>query len=140
MALHTFTPQSARKEAEFNNFENQKCIILLYTYTRQGRNLVGGGRRGYAPPPAFHNLAKDMSLDKGATHFTLGPRPCIISFFLFQIYLRPSQNYPGAPLVFLFITLLFFPKPAQFIKLITTGKDIFFLIRCWLYVANVSLA
>ena len=23
------------------------------------------------PPPAFHTLAKDISLDRGATHFTL---------------------------------------------------------------------
>ena len=33
---------------------------------------LGGGALGRAPPPAFHALAKDMSLNKGATHFTLG--------------------------------------------------------------------
>ena len=34
-------------------------------------------------------LAKDMSLNRGATHFTIGPRPCIISSFVLQIYLCP---------------------------------------------------
>ena len=37
----------------------------------------------------FHTLAKDMFLNRGATHFTLGLRPCIISSFLLQIYLPP---------------------------------------------------
>ena len=37
----------------------------------------------------------------GATHFTLGLRPCIISSFLLQIYLTcaSSQIYPVAPLL-----------------------------------------
>ena len=44
----------------------------------QGRNLGVG-----APPPsAFYTLAKRMSLNKGATHFTLGLRPRNISFFI----------------------------------------------------------
>ena len=39
-----------------------------------------------------------MSRNRGATHFTLGLRPCIISSFLLQIHLRPpSQNYQVAP-------------------------------------------
>ena len=66
------------------NFEKKgkKSII-------QGRNCWG--RWGRAPPqPAFHTLAKDMSLNRGATHFTLGLRPCIISSFILHIYLRPN--------------------------------------------------
>ena len=31
---------------------------------------------------AFHTLAKDISLNRGAIHFQLGLRPCFISFFL----------------------------------------------------------
>ena len=59
--------------------------------------LPGASQR--APPPAFHILAKDIFLNRGATHFTLGLRPCIISSFLLQIYLLPPlQNYPVAPL------------------------------------------
>ena len=53
----------------------------------QGRNWGGG--LGSAPPSEFHTLAKDMPRNRGATHFTLGLRPCIISSFLLQIYLRP---------------------------------------------------
>ena len=37
---------------------------------RTGAQL-GGGRWGRAPPPAFHAMAKDMSLSRGATHFAL---------------------------------------------------------------------
>ena len=52
--------------------------------------VSGRGRWGRAPPPpAFQTLAKDISLDRGATHFTLGLSPCIISSFLYHIYLRP---------------------------------------------------
>ena len=40
------------------------------------------GGEGGAPPPVFHTLAKDMSKNRGATHFTLGLRPCIILYFL----------------------------------------------------------
>ena len=46
---------------------------------------LGGRRMGRAPPPAIHTLAKDMSLIRGATHFTFGLRPS----FLLKIYLRP---------------------------------------------------
>ena len=42
--------------------------------------VVGAG--GARPPPTFHILTKDMSLNRGATHFTLGLRQCIISSFL----------------------------------------------------------
>ena len=44
-----------------------------YYNSFQGRNWGGDG--GRPPPPAFYTLAKDMSLNRGATHFTLGPRP-----------------------------------------------------------------
>ena len=36
---------------------------------QQGTTGGGGGLRARAPP-AFHTLAKDMSLNRGATHFT----------------------------------------------------------------------
>ena len=36
---------------------------------------LGWGRWGRAPPPAFHTLAKGMSLNRGLTHFTFGLRP-----------------------------------------------------------------
>ena len=62
-----------------------------------GAQLRGRCRR--APPPAFHTLARDMSLNRGATHFTLGLSPSIISSFLLQVYLRPSRYFPVAPLI-----------------------------------------
>ena len=61
-----------------------------------GVQLGGRGRWGRAPPPAFHTLAKDISLN---TQFTSGLWPCIISSFLFtNIPALPSQIYPVAPL------------------------------------------
>ena len=60
----------------------------------QRRNL-GGGRWGRVPPPVFHILVKDMSKNRGATHFTLGLRPCIISSFPLQIYLGPLSKLPS---------------------------------------------
>ena len=52
-----------------------------------------GWRWGRALPPAFRTfVAKDMSLNRGTSHFTLELRSCIISSFLFQIYLRLAQN------------------------------------------------
>ena len=47
-----------------------------------GEDTGGQGRRGCTPPPAFHTLTMDMSLNRGVTHFTLGLRSCIISSFL----------------------------------------------------------
>ena len=47
---------------------------------------------GRAPPPEFHTLANAMFLNRGATHFSLGLTPCIISPFLLQIYLPPPLN------------------------------------------------
>ena len=68
------------------------------------RGATGGG----ASPPAFHTLTKDMFLIRGATHFTLGLRSCIISSFLLQIYLRPPLKI--APLLnttYEFVLLVF---------------------------------
>ena len=62
------------------------CILDLCIATR---DATGVGGAGGAPPGAFHTLAKDMSINRGATHFTLDVRPCIIPSFLLQIYLRP---------------------------------------------------
>ena len=60
--------------------------------------LLGGATGGRAPPPAFHTLAKDISLNGGATHFTLRLKPCISSSFLIiNIPTTPSLNYPVAP-------------------------------------------
>ena len=57
---------------------------------------LGGG----VPPPAFPTLAKDMSLNRGAIHFTLRLRPCIILSFLLQIYMRPLSKKPDcAPVI-----------------------------------------
>ena len=45
------------------------------------------GRKGHAPPPAYNTFAKDMSLNRGATHFALGLR---------VVYLiRPIINIPA---------------------------------------------
>ena len=40
------------------------------------RGVTGGGALGASP--ACHTLAKDMSLNRGTTHSTLGLRSCII--------------------------------------------------------------
>ena len=55
------------------------------------RGAIGGGGvgAGGALPPAFHTLAKDMSLNSGVKHFTLGLRPCIMPSLLSFSYLRP---------------------------------------------------
>ena len=56
-------------------------------YSCRGATGGGGCWRRTPPPPKFQTLAKDFSLI--ATHFTLRLRPCIISSFLFQIYVLP---------------------------------------------------
>ena len=48
-----------------------------------------------APSCISHTLVKDMSLNRGGTHFTLGLMQCIISSFLLQIYLCPLSNLPN---------------------------------------------
>ena len=44
-----------------------------------------GVPRGTAPlpPPALHTVAKDMSLNRDATHFTLGKKPCIPKLYVY---------------------------------------------------------
>ena len=67
--------------------DNSKRVRLqdVQASFQGGRGVNEGGRLGRAPRPAFYTLAKDMSLNRGATHFTLGPRP-------------PPQIYPDRPL------------------------------------------
>ena len=49
-----------------------ETLELLRANVVQTRGAqLGWGRWGRAPPPAFKTLAKDMSLNNGATHFTL---------------------------------------------------------------------
>ena len=70
-------------------------IVLWSTYVpwngqEAGTQMGVGALWARRASPAFHTLAKDMSLNRGETHFTLGLRPCIISsFLLYKLYLRP---------------------------------------------------
>ena len=64
-------------------------IIPTVTVTgyliRNKRRLQGaqlGGHWGRGPPPTLNTLVQDMSLYRGATHFTLKLRSCIIFTFL----------------------------------------------------------
>ena len=68
-----------RLNLDYAAIKGERCYI----------GATGGGRGacGRAPPPAFHTLAKDMPVNRGGTHFSLGLRPCIISSLLLQIYL-----------------------------------------------------
>ena len=51
------------------------------------------------PPPAIQTLAKDMSLNRGATRFKLGLRPCnYLNLHAKNIPAPPFQIYPVAPL------------------------------------------
>ena len=69
--------QSANKADHMRRIERDRGSLY--------RGATGGG----APPLAFHTLAKDMSLNRGASHFTLGLRPLS----------RPSfYKYTCAPL------------------------------------------
>ena len=56
----------------------------------EGRNR-GGGRT----PPAFHTLAKDMSLNRGETHFTLRLRPFIILPSYYKYIYAPLSKSPS---------------------------------------------
>ena len=49
------------------------------------------GRRGRSPTPAFHTLAEDMSLNRGATHFTLGQQPAVIATYFTAIFYCKSR-------------------------------------------------
>ena len=56
----------------------------FYRPSRHACSMVSQ-RHGFwesTPPPAFDSVAKDMSLNRGATQCTLGRRPYIISSFL----------------------------------------------------------
>ena len=57
------------------------AVKLKSTDHVKGRNWGGGGGQG-APPSVFYTLVKDMSLYRGAAHFTIGLMPCIILSFL----------------------------------------------------------
>ena len=48
-----------------------------------------------APPPAFHTLAKDISLNRGATHFTLE----LSHPSYYKLACAPLQNYTVALLI-----------------------------------------
>ena len=60
-----------------SNFSQFKICVVQ-------RGATGGGAH------VFHTLAKDKSLNRGATHFQLGLRSCIISSFLLYIPVPPS--------------------------------------------------
>ena len=77
--------------------EREKRIVCRYSNSISFNTLCTGvlcdnTAWGRAPPPAFHTLAEDTPLNRGATHFTLGLRPCTISSFLLQIYLPPLPS------------------------------------------------
>ena len=58
------------------------------------------GRWGAHLPPAFHTLAKDMSLDRGAIYILhLGKAMYYLILLILNIPAPPSQNYPVAPLL-----------------------------------------
>ena len=72
-------------------YEYPSNTIIQY---RQCRQTGGEG----TPHPAFHILSKDMTLNRGETHFTIGLRPCIILSSFYKHTCAPSQNYPFEPL------------------------------------------
>ena len=57
-------------------------LNLDYAAIKGERCFIGATGGGRGACPAFHTMAMDMYLNRGATHFTLGLRPCIISSFL----------------------------------------------------------
>ena len=71
-----------------------KFSRLIIHVCFQGRNWEGG-RWGRVSSPEFHTLAKDISLNRGATHFILGH---VLSHPITNIPAPPSQNYTVAPL------------------------------------------
>ena len=50
------------------------------------RGATGGGGRWGRPPHAFHNLAKDVYLNRSASYFTLGQRPYVLSHSSYYNY------------------------------------------------------
>ena len=82
------------------------CLCGAYSVHTQPttpalEGITGWGGWGRAPPPAFHTLTKDMSKNRGKTHFTPGLSPYIISSFLLQIGITAPlfQNYTVAPML-----------------------------------------
>ena len=71
----------------------QRSIVRIFSFIYL--------RNGGGAPPAFHILANDMSLNRGATHFTPGLRPCIISIL-------PNTNLAAPPLKFTQLRPCFF--------------------------------
>ena len=45
--------------------------IVVFSMEFETGGAPGEGTLGACAPPAFHTLAKDMSLNRGATRFTL---------------------------------------------------------------------
>ena len=84
----------------------KEVVLCVYIVFLPGAQLGGGGE-GCATP-AIHTLAKDMPRNRGATHFTLGLRPCIIPSFLLHIYLRPPLKI-WAPMSSLAMLTLLYP-------------------------------
>ena len=73
---HSYTKIEARiniYQYEQNKKGENKCTYMIYEFYHG---------RYWGSPPAFHTLAKDMSLNQGATQFIFGLRTCIISSFL----------------------------------------------------------
>ena len=93
------------------SFIQDQWLEFAFTGYLQKINNTQGHRGGGAPLPAFHTLVEDISLYRGATHFTPGLRPCIISSFLLQINLRPPPSKlpsctPGGELLYLTLRIM----------------------------------
>ena len=54
---------------------------------------LGVGCWELATPSCISYFCQEHVSNRGAIHFTLGLRPCIISSFLLQIYLRPPLKF-----------------------------------------------
>ena len=81
---HTHTHQANKVLFKMNvwvNFHGLLFHLCSANYvnllSRPGAQLRGGGALGALAPPAFHTLAEDITRNGGATHFTLGLRPCL---------------------------------------------------------------
>ena len=68
----------------------RQCYTYSDPFSIAGAQLGGGGRLRRAPPPAYRTLSKDMSLNRGVTHFTFGIKA------MYYIFL-PIINIPAPP-------------------------------------------
>ena len=60
---------------------------------------MGEGALGARAPPAFHTLAMDMSVNRGATHLETWTKAMYYLIVpITNIPTPPSQNYPVSPL------------------------------------------